>query len=528
MAEAGPWSYVIPRAVACAGAACAVIVLYAAVHISHAHSPVVIPKTSPSRQSGTQAGPHKPAPAMQTMEVAQSLEAGRAAPSYDDVAEKPAKPAVPPRVERFKLARPVSIMGLLRDAGLDEQQQDRWAEVFRSSAHWGILNPGHQVAVYKDPETGQMQALEYDLNEDSVLKEQTVGGGVVLASLEPLTYQPHTVGYSLSLGRGLDLEQAQQRVPTSVLERVKNAFGDRLQRVGATLKVIYKELSTPDGAHHRGEELQAAQLQCNGRRYSVFAFTDDQGREHLYDEHGKPTGPQFLRFPLDFKYISSTFSLSRYHPILHRFRAHVGVDLAANYGTPVSAASDGKVQFAGWDGELGRCVKIEHQDGMTSIYGHLAQISEMVKEGAVVRIGQVIGWVGSTGLATGPHLHYALYKDGHFLDPLTADIDEGTGGISDSRRRAFERVKRQYSEQFAQLPGVSRSGLEAVAEPEITIDDDGKAGTSEMKPAPRRGRRHRDHQTHLIRGGLLRDSEAHRNPSERLALSRFFSDLGGL
>ena len=208
---------------------------------------------------------------------------------------------------------------------------------------------------------------------------------------------------------------------------MRSPRGCRNWERGARSSWLTRNWSRPTARIIAIRTLEACKLQQGRRSYSAFSFHDEHGREHLYDEQGKPLQPQFLRFPVKFLYISSGFSPSRYHPILHRFRPHVGIDLAARYGTPVKAVSDGKVQFADWDGELGRCIRIEHDNALVSVYAHLSAISPEVKAGAPVRIGQVIGYVGSTGLSTGPHLHYALFKDGQFVDPLTANLDEGGG-----------------------------------------------------------------------------------------------------
>ena len=361
------------------------------------------------------------------------------------------------------------------------------------------------MSVFKDPRTGRVQALEYDLDDQSVIRAQNLGDGVVLATRQALYYQPQTVAYSLSLAEGLDAAAAKKHVPDAVVEQIKDAFGTRLPQIGSggTIKLVYKELVTPDGAHHRDQDLQACKIQLGRRSFCAFSFHDGQGREHLYDEQGNPLEPQFLRFPVAFQYISSSFSPSRYHPILHRFRAHVGVDLAARYGTPVKAVSDGKVQFADWDGELGRCIRIEHDNALVSVYAHLSEIHPAVKQGAPVRIGQVIGYVGSTGLSTGPHLHYALLKDGHFLDPMTANLDEGGGtAISEDRRPLFERFKHQFERVLGGLHGIAQGwAADRSTTRVITLGDNLDPGALPAESSRRRSR----HQTHLLRGGLLRD-----------------------
>ena len=491
----------------CIALVCVLSALYALGHLNQHHRVAV--KATPTR----------PLAQAQQTKLLRALEAGRSAPCYDYVAEANVEPAPEPTIERFKLDHPVSIAGLLRDAGLEEPERNAWAQAFRSSAHWGILRPGHQVALYKDPETGRVEAFEYDLDDDSVIMTKAIGDGVVFSTRKTLTYRPQTVAFSLSLAQGLDIAAASKHLPSAVVEQIKDAYATRMPQLGAggTLKLAYKELVTSDGAHHRDQNLEACKLQRGQRSYSAFSFHDEHGREHLYDEQGKPLQPQFLRFPVKFLYISSGFSPSRYHPILHRFRPHVGIDLAARYGTPVQAVSDGKVQFANWDGELGRCIRIEHDNALVSVYAHLSAISPEVKAGAPVRIGQIIGYVGSTGLSTGPHLHYALFKDGQFVDPLTANLDEGGGYISTDRRPLFERFKNEFEKVFARLHGVTQGGVAqaAVEDPSMTetaglAEESQRPAIPDIEPSSRSRHRSSRHRLpiHLVRGGLLREGQA--------------------
>ncbi len=462
-----------------------------------------------------------PAVPAKTARILQPMEAGRSAPDCDNVAEPRMEPALALRVVRFELDRPLSISGLLRDTGVSGPESNAWAEAFRSSAHWGILSPGHQVSVFKDPRTGQVQALEYEFDDNSIIRAESIGGGVVLATRQPLRYKPQTVAYSLSLADGLDVAAARKHLPGNVVEQIKYAFATRMPGLDArgTLKLVYKELVTIDGQHHRNQDLQACKIQSGRHSYCAFSFNDGHGREHLYDEHGNSLEPQFLRFPVAFQYISSSFSPSRYHPILHRFLPHMGIDLAARYGTPVSAISDGKIQFANWDGELGRCIRIEHNNSLVSVYAHLSAISPEIRPGAPVRIGQVIGYVGSTGLSTGSHLHYALFKDGRFLDPLTVNLDGGGGAIAGDRRPLFERFRQEFEKVFARLhtgvadaavtdPAINRlEAFNAEAEPPVHFSMPASALSipgSLGGPRPQRASRHRE--VHLTRGGLLRES----------------------
>ena len=177
------------------------------------------------------ATPTRPLAQAQQTKLLRALEAGRSAPCYDYVAEANVEPAPEPTIERFKLDHPVSIAGLLRDAGLEEPERNAWAQAFRSSAHWGILRPGHQVALYKDPETGRVEAFEYDLDDDSVIMTKAIGDGVVFSTRKTLTYRPQTVAFSLSLAQGLDIAAASKHLPSAVVEQIKDAYATRIPQL---------------------------------------------------------------------------------------------------------------------------------------------------------------------------------------------------------------------------------------------------------------------------------------------------------
>lgn len=151
----------------------------------------------------------------------------------------------------------------------------------------------------------------------------------------------------------------------------------------------------------------------------AFSVIDEYGLIHYYDREGKSFQKTFLKSPLNYRRISSYFTRRRRHPILKRVRAHTGVDFAAPKGTPVVASADGKIIHKGWNGGYGRCLKISHKNGAyVTLYGHLSGYARGLQEGSHVKQGQLIGFVGATGLASGPHLHYAMYQNGKPINPL--------------------------------------------------------------------------------------------------------------
>jgi murein DD-endopeptidase MepM/ murein hydrolase activator NlpD len=186
--------------------------------------------------------------------------------------------------------------------------------------------------------------------------------------------------------------------------------------------IIYREEVLSDGSVISVGPILAAAMDIHGKRLVAARYQGPDGKPRYFDKDGKLLGDTFLRFPLKFSRISSTFSTSRFHPVLRTRRPHNGVDFAAPTGTPVRAVSDGQVELAGYNGPNGNMVKIKHNPRYTTAYVHLSKISPGVRRNSFVKRGQVIGAVGATGLATGPHLHYAMYDYGKYIDPLKAKL----------------------------------------------------------------------------------------------------------
>jgi murein DD-endopeptidase MepM/ murein hydrolase activator NlpD len=194
-----------------------------------------------------------------------------------------------------------------------------------------------------------------------------------------------------------------------------------------------------EGTFVRYGRILAAEL-VRGERVLRAVRHEGAAGAGYYDPDGRPLRKAFLRSPLRFTRISSRFSRSRLHPILHVRRAHLGVDYAAPVGTPVSAAADGVVTTAGWLGGYGRTVRIRHANGLETLYGHLSRID--VRRGQRVAQGDRIGAVGATGLATGPHLDYRMSRNGRFVDPLR-QVSAPVEPVPAGEREAFDEALRR-------------------------------------------------------------------------------------
>ena len=232
-------------------------------------------------------------------------------------------------------------------------------------------------------------------------------------------------------------------------------------RKGDTFQILFVQKYAENRLVGYGDVL-AARYTCSGKDFYAIGFSDASNILQYYDRSGKSVQKEFLKAPLRFSRISSGFSYHRKHPILGIVRPHFGIDYAAPVGTPVYAAADGKIMSAGWDGNYGKMVAIGHGGSYTTYYGHLSSIASGIRGGAYVRQGQIIGTVGATGLATGPHLDYRMKRNGTPVNPgisscLPSQISlnaltvypltvvlPSKSGIGDEDREAFNRVNTSF------------------------------------------------------------------------------------
>jgi murein DD-endopeptidase MepM/ murein hydrolase activator NlpD len=276
------------------------------------------------------------------------------------------------------------------------------------------------------------------------------------AVAEPITWSPQVIRLEgrveNSLYEALDAQVSDATL--GAVERVRLAWDladvyawqldfTRDIHPGDHFVVLVERLISSEGEVRFGRVL-AAGLSVGGRELTAFRFDEDGGRAAYYDAQGVSLRRAFLRAPVEFRRISSTFSSARLHPILGTTRRHEGTDYAAAPGTPVMAAGEGMVLRAGVAGGYGNLIELRHRNGITTRYGHLRAFAKGIRAGARVTQGQVIGFVGSTGLATGPHLHYEFRVNGVARDART--VDAGNGEPIPSRgRAAFERERSHFT-----------------------------------------------------------------------------------
>ena len=192
-------------------------------------------------------------------------------------------------------------------------------------------------------------------------------------------------------------------------------------REGDRFTAVYEQIYQ-DGKYLRDGEVLAAEFINNGRIYRAVRFVDNNGAASYYTPDGRPMRKAFLRAPVEFTRVSSVFNPHRFHPILNLIRGHMGTDYAAPTGTPVHAAGEGRVSFAGVRGGYGNALMIAHSNNISTLYGHMSRFAKNMRVGVHVQQGDLIGYVGMTGLATGPHLHYEYLVNGVHKDPQTVTL----------------------------------------------------------------------------------------------------------
>jgi murein DD-endopeptidase MepM/ murein hydrolase activator NlpD len=285
-----------------------------------------------------------------------------------------------------------------------------------------LLKPGDRLAIEHD--NGRIVSLQRELNEAEVLSIARGDAGFSVSTLERavdirVTGAHGTIETSLfEAGTEAGLSDAVTMQMATIFQWDIDFIQD--VRVGDEFTVIHEEIWR-DGVKLRNGEIVATEFVNQGKRYRAARYRNGDGRSDYFTPDGRSVRKAFIRAPVEFTRISSNFNPNRRHPVLNSIRAHRGVDYAAPTGTPVQAAGDGKVIFRGVQGGYGNAVVIQHGGNITTLYGHLSRFGT-ARVGGRVRQGEVIGYVGKTGLATGPHLHYEYRVGGVHRNPRTVPL----------------------------------------------------------------------------------------------------------
>jgi len=267
------------------------------------------------------------------------------------------------------------------------------------------------IYLLKDGDTIKQALIPFnDEQQLQIIKK----GGKYITKVVPIRYTTEEKTANIKIDNFLSYDVYQATKNPYLAKKLVNIFSDRVNfrflPKDTKVEVYYKTKSRFGKVI--GTDIIYAGIKNKYYDISAYKFTD--GR--YYDENGKSLKGMFLAWPMRFKRISSPFG-KRYHPILHRYRMHDGIDLVNKIGTPIHTVADGKVIYKGWLGGYGKAVKIKHRNGYMTIYGHLKGFGH-IRKGQYVSQGQTIGYLGNTGLSTGPHLHFGVMHNGRWINPV--------------------------------------------------------------------------------------------------------------
>jgi murein DD-endopeptidase MepM/ murein hydrolase activator NlpD len=345
---------------------------------------------------------------------------------------------------------------LLAGEGIASDEIARWRRAARPLVDLARLVAGRALRLELDAR-GRLAAMRYDLDGEDRLAIDRGNAGRLKVRREPQPVRVRSVGARGVVGRNFPDAAMRAGIPDAVTSQLVDLLSWRLDfkadlHRGDRFQVLWEQRTTLDGRPLRPGRVLAVEYAGRADSASAYWIEPEDGAEGVYvDDQGRQLDGAPLRFPLEFTRISSAFSEARFHPILATNRPHHGVDFAAPAGTPVRAIGRGAVRFAGVKNGFGTYIELDHGDEFVSAYAHLQGIAPGVANGARIARGQLLGWVGQTGLATGPHLHFAIFEGGEYVDPLSIQYPPQLAAAVSSD--VFARARRQLQARLRAIPG---------------------------------------------------------------------------
>ena len=409
----------------------------------------------PLALSGTPVGsvsPDEPVPAASLKASGQTE--GRAEPMTAASRAKgsdPVESAEPGHWETVSVRRGDSVVRILKRLGVPEATR---TELFLHEDVMGHLEPiypGQEIACLLGPDQ-ELRAIRLVGHKTEVRIQRDAEGGWQADEADASDWSVQRTGISGAIERSFYRDALDAGLPRRLVMNLAKVFEARVDfardvRQGDRFSVVYETTVDTKGRSVSSPILKAALFVNRGEAIKAVRYRDRAGEMGYFAPDGSPLRTAFLRTPVDYTRVSSPFNRDRFHPILKVRRPHTGVDLAAPRGRPIKAASDGTVVFRDRKGGYGKVVILEHGGPYSTLYAHMSRYARGLNPGDRVRRGEVIGYVGSTGLSTGPHLHYEFRVDGEPRDPMRVDLPypEPLSGSE------LARFKQQSRELFAQL-----------------------------------------------------------------------------
>ncbi len=359
--------------------------------------------------------------------------------------------------DNFEVKKGDTLSTLFKKAGLNDRVMYQVIAGHKSNKQLANIYPGEKLSFLRRDDTNEVSQIKL---QRSQLKSLVLSRGdngkftseeVFIKPDVQLAYSEGEIDSSLFLaGQKAGLKQ-------SMIMELANIFGWDIDfildiRSGDSFNLVYEELYINGNKIGEGKII-AATFNNQGRELKAVLYTDKKGDQNYFTPEGHSMRKAFLRSPIDFARISSHFNLRRKHPVLHTIRAHKGTDYAAGRGTPIKATGDGKVVHTGRKGGYGKTVIIQHGQKISTLYAHMSKYARGVRSGTRVKQGQIIGYVGSTGLASGPHLHYEFKVNGVQKNSVKIKLPQANP-IHKSEMAEF---KKQTGLYLSQLDTLSQS-----------------------------------------------------------------------
>jgi murein DD-endopeptidase MepM/ murein hydrolase activator NlpD len=417
------------------------------------------PTPAPAR-AGTAA---RPAPLRRPPTASEARTAGAdpgTAPAGDNAAPRPAAPALPRTPEGHLLARGeitagTAVITALKRYGVSTAQTLALLKGLEGKFDFRRARPGHRFELHLEPGTRRPVYLRYRVSLSEVYEVRPASRGTGYEGRKvPIEIRKVVRGFAGTITSSLGAALVAQGAEAGLTARVADVLVAqprffKEQRAGDVFRVLVQEQRV-QGQHLRWGPVLALDYQgARSGRLRLYYFRPGRGQADYYDDRGVSRPRSWLHTPVHYTRMSSPFGM-RLHPILKRNILHAGVDLVAPTGTPVRATLAGKVRSVGRRGGYGKLVVLEHGDGLKSYYAHLSRYARGLKKGQKVRKKQVIGYVGSTGRSTGPHLHFGLKKGGKFVDPLAYRVRPGRP-VPARYRATLRRISRQRRRRMQRL-----------------------------------------------------------------------------
>ncbi len=344
-----------------------------------------------------------------------------------------------------------TLYDIFRKYSLDLKEFIKLKEASADVHKLRYLNPGRPYKILIDDDS-RINKFVYWIDDDNILNITRVEDGFCVEKKE-IEYEKRILYLGGIIKDSLIQSVGEEKENIILAFQLSDIFAWDIDfttdiRNDDLFKVVVEGLYL-NGKFKKYGEILSAEFVNNGEIHRAYRY-EVNGKVDYYDAEGKSLKRAFLKAPLSFRRISSGYSKKRFHPVLKIYRPHLGVDYAAPAGTPVSTVGDGTVFFAGYKGGNGNMVIIKHPNGYKTYYGHLSKIKKDIRKGVKVRQGQIIGYVGSTGLATGPHLDYRIKINNKFVNPITLKLPRG-GKIPKKLIAEFTKFKNDMDYTLASI-----------------------------------------------------------------------------